>query len=197
MVENEENNGYDSIEFSPSGLNLLSSIEGDSSLFVFSSTSSRLEQKWISDESGDIQIPRWLDNQTILAGFVEEILLFELGNKKPVKNLMIEGTNGIFDLDFSKDKKSVYCGDDDGYFFKIDIQTSNDHVIWNNKIERKKYIGESFVSATVRLSRNEKYLAVSDGCKRVHLVSSGDGTILLILQCIRWCFDLRSSLVPK
>lgn len=162
---------YNSIEFSPSGLNFLNSTTGDSSLFVFGSASRTLKQKWIEDGTVIFQA-RWVDEIRIMAGLTNGLmLLYELGKKQPIRRFNPKRTNWILDFDFSKDKKTTYCVDDHGTVFKIGIEKSNDSVIWSRKAGSEKATG-------VRVSNNEKYLAICDWNQQVHLIASGDGSIL-------------------
>jgi WD40 repeat protein len=126
-------------------------------------------KKWTREKCGSINRARWIGNKRIIAVY-GDLVVYELGQKKPVLHIAPNAGSSILDIDISQDGQYAFCGSDDNLVFKVAIR-ENAPVQW-------KHEGHSSWVTSVRLSGNQRHVLSGDIDSKAVLASSEDGSIL-------------------
>lgn len=150
-------------------------------------------KKWTREKCGSINRARWIGNKRIIAVY-GDLVVYELGQKKPVLHIAPNAGSSILDIDISQDGQYAFCGSyDDNLVFKVGIR-ENAPVQWKHK-------GHSNTVTSVRLSGNQRHVLSGGDDKKAVLASSEDGSILAAFSFsndvngVIWCPGDRRALV--
>jgi WD40 repeat protein len=188
--------GWNYVEFSPDGSLFLVGINENKELLVFEAAGFKRKEQWARKECKYINRARWIGNNKIIAGYGDpgDLLVYELGQKKPVLQIAPNSGSEIRDIDISQDGQYAFCGSyGDDLVFKVGIR-ENAPVQWKHK-------GHSNMVISVRLSGNQRHVLSGGNDNKAVLASSEDGSILASFSfsnCVNgviWCPGDRRALV--